>query len=167
MLSGVWDVSSFECWDAFRDSHALLRTHDHNLIPNEGLNLVLDILRPAGQAKASGFYFAPFEGNYTPAATITAAAIVAAATECTAYGEATRAAWIPSEPAGQTMNNSSGLGVVTFNASKNIYGAFISTVATKSATTGALLSAARFSLTHAVQAGYVLSAQYDLAAASA
>lgn len=143
------------------------RSNTFNLIPNEGLGYALDVLLHSGTAKPSNWYAAPFEGNYTPVATVTAATIVAAATECTAYSESTRVAYTAAASASQVSSNSASLANFTFNATKTIYGAFITTTATKSATTGKLLSAARFSTSHAVQSGYVLSLGYDLTAASA
>lgn len=63
----------------------------HNLVPTEGLNYILEAALRGGAA-LSTWYIALFEGNYTPVAGVTAATFPAAATECTAYDQATRVA---------------------------------------------------------------------------
>jgi hypothetical protein len=86
-----------------------------------------------------------FEGNYTPVATVTAATITSASTECT---PTTRrpAAYDEAAASSQSITNSASKATFTFNATKTIYGAFLVSASAKSATTGTLFSAAASSL---------------------
>lgn len=160
-IQGVYDVQ-VTCGGE-KVSHSVTK----NLITNEGLNYLLDVLLYSGTAKPANWYAGVFEGNYTPVATVTGATIAAAATECTAYDEAARPAYTVVAASSQTSTNNASKAVFTFNASKTIYGGFIITTATKSDTAGKLLSAVRFSSSHAVQDNYELNLRYDLTAASA
>lgn len=133
----------------------------HNLVVNQGLNHVLDVALH-GVAAVNPWYVAIFEGNYVPLATDTAATIVAAATECTAYTEATRPEYVEAAAATQSITNSASRATFTFNATKTIYGAFLTSVATKSATTGTLLAADKAATSKAVTSGDQLLVTYTL-----
>lgn len=139
---------------------------DHNLVVNEGLNALLNIMF-AGATQITPWYIGVFEGNYTPTAGVTAATIVAAATECTAYDEATRQEYEEAAASGQSISNVANRATFTFNATKTIYGAFLTSSSTKSGTTGTLFSAARFGSAKAVEAADQLLLTYTFTAASA
>lgn len=126
-----------------RDGQIIDEWEDHNLVVNEGLNHLLSVLFNGG-TQVTTWYLGVFEGNYTPVATVTAATITAAATECTAYDEATRQAYDEAAPASQSITNAASKATFTFNAAKTIYGAFLASASAKSATSGTLFSAARF-----------------------
>jgi hypothetical protein len=115
----------------------------HNIMPTQGLNLVQSILFK-GTAVPATWYIGLFEANYTPLAADTAATFVASATECTTYDEATRVAFVPGTVSAGALDNSASRAEFTFNATKTVYGGFISSVATKSSTSGSLLSAVKF-----------------------
>lgn len=132
-----------------RNGEVIDEWHDHNLITNEGLNHILDTVLH-GTAQVSTWYLGLFEGNYTPVATVTAATIAAASTECTAYNETTRQEYVEAAASAQSITNSAARATFTFNATKSIYGAFLVSASAKSATTGVLLSASRFSAAKAV-----------------
>ena len=138
---------------------------DHNLVVNEGLNSVLSVYFNAG-TQISSWYLAPFEGNYTPVAGVTAATITAASTECTAYASATRVAYDEAAPASQSITNSASRASFVFNATKTIYGAFLVSNSAKSATTGTLFAAARFATSKAVESGDELLLTYTFTASS-
>lgn len=133
----------------------------HNLVVNQGLNHALDVVLH-GVAAVNPWYVAIFEGNYTPLATDTAATIVASSTECTAYTEATRPEYIEAAAATQSITNSASRATFSFNASKTIYGAFLTSVATKSATTGTLLAADKAGTAKVVTSGDQLLVTYTL-----
>ena len=78
---------------------------DHNLVVNEGLDALLNIMFH-GSTQITSWYIGLFEGNYTPVATVTAATIVAAATECTAYTQSTRQAYDEAAASSQSITNS-------------------------------------------------------------
>lgn len=122
---------------------------DHNLVVNEGLNALLDIMFH-GTTQITTWYLGVFEGNYTPVSTVTAATITAASTECTAYDESARQEYVEAAASSQSITNSASKATFTFNATKTIYGAFLVSASAKSATTGTLFSAARFSSAKAV-----------------
>jgi hypothetical protein len=127
-----------------------------NLIPTEGLNYILGAAL-TGVSPIASWYIALFEGNYTPVAGLTAATFSAAATECTAYDEATRVAWTPGAVAAGSVNNSEDKAVFTMNATKAVYGIGQLSVNTKSSGSGVLVSAARFSAVKNVVDDDVLS----------
>lgn len=154
----------YDC-ELVRDGKVIDRWSDHNLIVNEGLNHILNV-ELHGDTQITTWYIAPFEGNYTPVATVTAATITAAATECTAYDETTRVAYNEAAASSQSMTNSANKATFTFNATKTIYGAFLVSAVAKSATTGTLFSAARFSSSKSVVDDDQLLITYTLTASS-
>lgn len=126
-----------------------------NLTPTEGLNYLLSVGVNAG-TQIPTFYCGLYEGNYNPVASNTMAAFPGLATECIAYDEASRPAWVEAAPSAGNITNSASKAVFTINASKTIYGAFLSSSAVKSGVTGTLLSAAKFSTAKAMDAGEIL-----------
>lgn len=136
-----------------------------NLVVNEGLDALLNIMFH-GDTQIATWYIGLFEGNYTPVATVTAATITSASTECTAYDEATRQEYNEAAASSQSITNSANKATFTFNATKTIYGAFLVSLSTKSGTTGTLFSAARFSSSKAVVDDDQLLLTYTLSASS-
>jgi len=137
-----------------------------NLIPTQGLNYMLGAAL-TGVSQSSTWYLAPFEGNYTPVAGDTAATFPAAATECTAYNEATRVVWTPGAIAAGSVSNSASQAVFTMNATKTVYGIAQLSVSTKSAITGTLVSIALFAVPKAVVATDILNVTNTITATSA
>jgi len=131
------------------DSVILSREEVHNLIPTEGINYILGAAL-TGVSPISDWYIALFEGNYTPVAGLTAATFASAATESTAYDESTRQEWVPGSISGGIVSNSASKAVFTMNATKTIYGLGQLSASAKSATTGVIVSAARFSAAKSV-----------------
>ena len=160
MLGGVFEV------DHIRDGKSLGITRDHNIVVNEGLNSILSVVFNAG-TQITAWYVGIFEGNYTPVATDTAANITANSTECTAYTESTRVAWVEAAPSGQSITNSASKATFTCNASKTVYGAFLASASAKSATTGTLMAASKFSASRAVVNLDSLLISYSFAASDA
>lgn len=148
-----------------RDGKVIDEFEDHNLVVNEGLNSLLNIMFN-GQSQITTWYLAVFEGNYTPVATVTAATITAASTETTAYASATRPEYVEAAAASQSITNSASRASFVFNATKTIYGAFLISNPTKSATTGTLFSAARFATAKSVESGDELLLTYTFSASS-
>lgn len=138
---------------------------DHNLVVNEGLNSLLGVMFD-GATQITSWYLGIFEGNYTPVATVTAATIVSAATECTAYTSGTRPEYVEAAPSSQSITNSASRASFVFNAAKTVYGAFLISNPAKSATTGTLFSAARFGTAKTVESGDELLLTYTFSASS-
>ncbi len=148
-----------------RDGEVIDAWEDSNLVVNEGLNSLLSVYFNGG-TQITTWYLGVFEGNYTPVATVTAATITSASTECTTYAASTRVAFDEAAPAAQVISNSASRASFVFNATKTIYGAFLVSASAKSATTGTLFSAARFSSSKAVVNGDELLLTYSFTASS-
>jgi len=129
--------------DHYRKGELIEREAVHNLVVNEGLDHVLNTVFHSG-TQIGTWHLGLFEGNYTPAANVTAATIAAQATESTAYDEATRPEYVEAAAANQSVTNSANKATFTINATKTIYGAFLVSNSTKGSTSGTLFSAARF-----------------------
>lgn len=127
----------------------------HNLMPTEGLNHTLSVLL-AGGAQAATWYVGLFEANYTPVAGDTAATFPASATETTTYTEATRVAFVPGTISGGAVTNSASRAEFTSNSNKTVYGAFLSSASGKGATSGVLLSAAKFATSKTFDSGSII-----------
>jgi hypothetical protein len=135
-----------------------------NIIVNQGLDYILGSSL-TGVTQITNWYVAPFQGNYTPVATDTAATIVASATESTAYTSTTRVAWTGVEGT-QAATNSASVATFTFNAGITVYGAMLVSASAKSSTSGTLLSAAQFGTPKTVASTDQLLFTYTIAASS-
>ena len=133
----------------------------HNRTVMEGRNHQLDVVFHGG-TPVTTWYLGVFEGNYTPLDTDTAATFPGASTECTAYDEATRPAFVEGAASGGIISNAGNEAVFTFNANKTIYGGFLASASAKSATTGVLMSAARFSPSRVVEPLFSLQIGYNI-----
>lgn len=127
----------------------------HNMIPTEGLNHIAGVVFKSVTPVAS-WYIAPYEGNYTPVSTITAADAPAAATESTAYSETTRVLFNSGAVASGALDNTANLAEFTFTSAKTIYGIFMTSASPKSATTGVIVSFVRFTSPKICDVGSVL-----------
>ena len=159
-IGGAYDV------EHRRGGDVIGRDLSPNIIVTEGLNHLWDALVHGGTQYTS-WYVALFEANVTPGATLTAATFALTTTECTAYDEATRVAYVEGAPSAGAIDNGASRAVFTMNASKTIYGGALLTASAKSATTGVLLGCAKFSASRAVLAADELSVKYSLSATSA
>lgn len=141
-----------------------------NLVPTEGLNHIL-MVALSNTAKLNTFYLALYSGNYTPTAALTAANFTATATEIVSgtegYSEATRQTWVPVITAAGVMDNYASKAVFTIATatSLTIRGAALLSASAKGATTGVLISAARYAQdrieydTNVYNLGYRVTAQ--------
>ncbi len=136
---------------------------DDNLIVDEGLNLMLDVnFNDAAQVTA--WYIALYSGNVAPVNTWDAANFTANSTEATNYTQSTRVAWTSNgASAGGVVSNSTSPAVFTAGSGGvTIWGAGLLSVATKSATTGKLQSAAQFGASRPLLAGDNLTIDYQV-----
>lgn len=155
----------FDC-ELWRRGELIDQWSEHNLVTNEGLDHILDVHFHSA-TQITTWYIGVFEGNYTPVATVTAATITSASTECTAYDEATRVEYNEAAPSSQSITNSANKATFTFNATKTIYGAFLVSASAKSATSGKLFAASRFASSKSVVDDDQLLITYTVSAASA
>lgn len=115
----------------------------HNIVVTEGLVYLAQAALDGG-AQVSNFYLAPFSGNITPAASLTAATFNAAATEFTNYTETSRRQWNKVRT-GAAFSNSASIALITVNAAaQTVRGCALMTEATKGSGSGTLISAGRF-----------------------
>lgn len=149
-----------------RDGKIIDEWDSENIVVTEGLNHLLSIELAGGSPQITAWYLAPFEGNYTPVATVTAATITSASTECTAYTQSTRQAWTAGAVSAGAVSNSGSPATFTFNASKTIYGAFLVSSSTKSSTSGTLFSASAFASSKSVTSGDQLLLTYSFSVSS-
>lgn len=141
--------------EQIRDGQVIDRWTEKNLIPQQGLDHMLDVTCKGG-SQVGTWYVLIYEGNYTPVSTDTAATFPGLATECTAYAEATRPTWNEGAISTGSVSNTLNKAEFTINASKTIYGCALVSVATKGSTSGILLSAVKFGTSKAYTSGDVL-----------
>lgn len=138
---------------------------DKNIVPTEGLNLALSAMYCNGTAVGS-WYVSLFSGNVTPGLTLTGATYVSVCTEFTTYSESTRQLFVPGTPSAGSVDNSASKATFTIATGGTLYGAALLEASAKSATTGKIGGAVRFSSSRTVVAADVLSVQYTLTATS-
>lgn len=148
-----------------RDNVVIHEEEVHNLVTNQGLDHILNTVFNSS-TPVTTWYLGLFEGNYTPLATDTATNFPVSAVECIAYDEATRVEYNEATSTARSTTNSANRAAFTINATKTIYGGFLASSATKSATTGTLMAAARFGTARSVNAGDQLLITYTFSAAS-
>lgn len=153
-------------YELVRDGFVIDTWTEKNLVTTEGLNHLMNVTFKAS-TQAGTWYIGLFEGNYTPNAADTAAAFPAAATETTAYDETSRQVWNTAAVATGVLTNTANKATFTINDSKTIYGMFLTSASAKSATSGTLFSATRFSSARDVIDNDELRVTYVLTAASA
>ena len=155
--------------DHYRDG--ILLSHDDqggNTFTTEGMARLLNIMfGDVSKAAAAIFYVGIFKNNVTPAVGDTAAAKLGAAGT---YGECQDAdydspatnkpSYTIASTATASCTNAAAAASFTINASITVYGAFLSTEAAKTATTGYLMAAKKFGTARAVIADDVLAVTY-------
>lgn len=139
---------------------------DPNVVPAEGIAQILK-----SGINGTSWYIAPFTNNSTPGSSLTAATFNSTLAEFATYNEANRVAWtIPADPVAGSYTNSASPAAFTIGAvggaGQAIYGAGILSIATKSATTGKLLAASKFSAARTLYETDVLTVEYALNATS-
>ena len=139
---------------------------DHNLLPTEGLNALLNI-GVGATAKVAGWYIALFSGAVAPAANWTAANFAANASEITSTTEGfagNRPAFTVAAAAGGIVNNAAAR--ATFNivctSQLTVQGAAVLSSDVRGGTSGVLLSAARYALARTFNNGDIYDCEYEL-----
>lgn len=132
----------------FRDGSIAQQSIDANDLLLEGLVHALNVLIPptGGYAQIPTWYIAPFSGDHTPDPSVTAATFPEAATEFTAYTNATRYALVVANAATTpSTGNSANVPLLVFNTGGpyDIYGAYLVSNANKGSTLGKGLAGIR------------------------
>ncbi len=155
--------------DHFRDGKLLHHCDQGgNTFTTEGMARILNIVFRA-QTTEAAIYCGIFKNNVTPAVGDTAAAKLGAAGT---YGECQDAdydspatnkpAYTIAATSTAVATNAAAPASFTMNASITVYGAFLSTVAAKTGTTGTLFCAKAFTTPRAVIADDVLAVTYQI-----
>lgn len=146
---------------------------DHNAVPTEGLNHVLDVTLH-GSTQITAWYLGLYSGAVSPSASWTAANVAANATEITSgtdgYSESTRVAFNEAAAAaGATTNaaNKAAFTIVMSAGNLTVNGCFLASATAKGATTGTLYSASRFSAARSLADGDIFNLGYTVTAATA
>jgi len=155
--------------DHFRDGKLLHHCDQGgNTFTTEGMARILNIVFRA-QTTEAAIYVGIFKSNVTPAVGDTAAAKLGAAGT---YGECQDAdydspatnkpAYTIASTSTASCTNAASAASFTMNAGITVYGAFLSTAAAKTATSGTLFCAKAFSSSRAVIADDVLAVTYTI-----
>lgn len=142
-----------------------------NRVVDQGLNYMLNAaLR--GEGVVSAYFLAPFAGNVTPAAGLTAATFASTMTEFTNYTETNRQPWTTDAAATalELINDASPalitIGSATGTSNTTIWGCSLIASQGKSATGGPLIAAQKRAAALAVEEGFELRMKYRIAMSS-
>ena len=139
----------------------------HNLVVTEGLAHILNVALGTS-SKPTGYYLALFSGATAPAANWTAANFASVAADIVSmtegYANATRPQWNPTNTNGNSIDNLGNPASVTIAtaATLNVTGAAILTNSTRGGTSGALISATKYTAVRTFQAGDIYEIGYRL-----
>lgn len=138
---------------------------DSNIMLFTGLDDILKVYFK-NSSQRTAFYVAPFSGNVDPAQTLTAATFPATQTEFINYTQSARPTWASDAEASQAVANAAVPALFTCDTGGGtVWGAALSTVATKSSTSGLMVCCAKFAAARTLLAGDKLSIEYAIAAA--
>ena len=162
------DKSSFKgkyLFSVVRDGAVVDTWEETNIVPNEGLNHILDVAFSNGAA-STAFFVGIYKNNYTPVAGDVMSTFPGVSNESTTdYSQATRPAWVEPGPASQQITNTASPASFSFTpASTVIQGAFLTTSSVKGGTTGILMSAVKFATSRTLLAGDTLNVVYTMIA---
>ncbi|MGP8337657.1 MAG: hypothetical protein ACT6FC_05415 [Methanosarcinaceae archaeon] len=169
-FKGIW-----QC-DQFRDGELISGGYPEppNIFPTVGLGRMLTVyFHDIAKAAEEIFYVGLFKANVTPAAGNTAATCLGAAGTYLECQDADydlpltdKPAYNTVDTATATITNAASKAEFTMAAEIIVYGAFLSTEKAKTATTGYLTAAKRFSASRDVKDNDVLSIAYEIVVSS-
>jgi hypothetical protein len=141
---------------------------DTNRVVTEGLTYIV-ASSLAGGAQITTFYLAPFQANVDVPANWTGANFAQQAQEFTGYTNSTRLPWKTTMPTTPEVGNGANLTDSTMEVSGtagpySITGAAVLSASAKSANTGKLIAAAKFSTIRSLETGDELSLRYTFTA---
>lgn len=141
---------------------------DDNLITNEGVNYMLDAAVLGSASALSSWYIALWSANVVPSASSTAADFATTYSEITSgtdgYAESTRLAFNATRTADGVVDNLTSRADFTIATPDDVViaGAAVLSESAKGATTGTLLSIAKFSQARTQYDGDIFSVGYKL-----
>ncbi|MCG6537110.1 MAG: hypothetical protein L7F78_20980 [Syntrophales bacterium LBB04] len=152
----------------FRNKKLIYKETGKNTFTTEGMASLLDVYFHK-TTQPAGLYCGIFKNNVSPALADTAAVKLGAAGT---YGECqdadydnpatNRPAYTPATTAIASITNTASKAEFTMNASITVYGAFLATSQAKTATTGVLICAKKFTTARAVVADDELAITYAI-----
>lgn len=146
-----------------RNGEVLSVDENHNIVVNEGLNLLLS--RALGSAAQGPLYIGLFSGNYTPVATDTGATFPVSATEYVGYSETSRQLFNV-VISGTGANNTASKSTFTIATGATTYGCFIHSNSAKNSVIGSMFSANLFNSPKVLAAGDQITIEYIFGMAS-
>lgn len=139
-------------FDLYRKGRLIDHEDYTNAIVTVGKNKLLDVMFGAGTQITSWYMGLVNNAGFSAFSAADTMASHAGWSEATGYTESTRQQWSPGAASSGSVTNSSAV-VFSINATATLYGAFITSVNTKSGTTGTLWSEGAFSSTKPVVNG--------------
>jgi hypothetical protein len=144
--------------------------HDHNIIPDEGLNHFLNVVLLGSPAASADFYVMLHSGTGTPTAALTAANYDATLSEIVSgsegYSESTRVLWSPDavDTVNTEVTNAASPAAFTIVTASSlaVNGAGLVDISTKGSTSGTLVSAGKFSATRNLANTDVFNMRYKV-----
>ena len=152
--NGLFKVSHLYKFELVRDGKIIDLWEMENLVTTEGLNRYLDATLKTGFASPT--WYVGLKNTGTPVAGDVMNSH-GSWTENVTYSDATRPAFTPGTIASGSVDNSASKAVFNINGTTTIFGAFMTTVNTKSGTTGVLLGVGDFASSRAVINGDILN----------
>jgi len=149
----------FECYDQFGNLKFL--EESRNLVTDEGLNDNI-VTNFKDGTKKPNWYIGLLGGNQTPAANWTASGVGSQYTELTAYAETERQLWNTGSVSAKTLTNSLNVATFSINGPATVYGAFITSLITKSGNTGVLWCASLMGVARPVVANDIFRVTYTI-----
>ena len=148
-------VYRYECID--KDGNVKWTMREENLIPDVGRDYFLNAGLNGG-TQYSTWYIGLYEANRTPVSADTMTSLIADCQESTSYTTTGNARLTLNDDAlsAGVWSNVGSPAEFTFTASKTIYGGFVSSNATRSSTSGLLLSAVKNSSPKTIETGEIL-----------
>ncbi len=138
---------------------------DHNLVPTQGLNHLLDAVLGGG-TQITEWYGAPYTNNVSPQASTTAANFHSTLVEFTGYSEGVRQTLVFAAAAAGVVTNEASLAEFTITGAATLRGGGVLSVATRESTDGTCFAATAFSVARGVVIGDTFQLGYECAAAN-
>lgn len=135
--------------------------YSDNLVVTEGLNYIVGVALKA-VSRIDSWFIAPFSGAVTVNANWTAAIFTAQSTEITGYAASARPAWTGGTVTAGAVNSFAAKAEIKATSTITVRGAGMLSVPTKSATTGTLLGASRFTSDKVLDLDEILDIGYGL-----
>lgn len=154
-------LRNFYTVEAYRGSLLLWREEFENLVTTAGKNHILSTEFVSGTQVTTWYVGLKGTGSVSASDTMSSHA---GWSENVTYSESVRQTWTPGSVSAGSVDNTASRAVFSINGSTTIYGCFLTTVNTKSGTTGTLYGAGDFSASRALDSGDTLNVGITLTA---